>query len=189
MIRECAGELDPAGDVELAEDLVQVVLDGAGADEQLAGDLPVGQALGGQPGDLRLLRREHLLGPEAARAGPLAGSAQLGPGPARESRHAHLVKHLEGAAELVAGIAAAALAAEPLPVHLVSPGQLRGEPAALQVLDGQPVLAMSVAGMLAMKEQFPQLRNGRPWREKDIADIAILRRLGGEKADGQTGTP
>jgi Aminoglycoside-2''-adenylyltransferase len=45
------------------------------------------------------------------------------------------------------------------------------------VLDGIPVPAMSVAGMLAMKEQFPTLRNGRPWREKDIGDIAVLRGL------------
>ena len=44
-------------------------------------------------------------------------------------------------------------------------------------LDGTPVLAMSVSGMLAMKEQFPDLRNGRPWRQKDIDDIEILRRL------------
>jgi Aminoglycoside-2''-adenylyltransferase len=49
------------------------------------------------------------------------------------------------------------------------------------ILDGTPVLAMSVAGMLAMKEQFPNLRNGRPWRQKDIHDIEILRRLA---ADG-----
>ncbi|MET0134543.1 MAG: methyltransferase domain-containing protein [Kibdelosporangium sp.] len=41
-------------------------------------------------------------------------------------------------------------------------------------LDGIPVPAMSVAGMLAMKEQFPALRNGRPWRDKDISDIAVL---------------
>ena len=44
-------------------------------------------------------------------------------------------------------------------------------------LDGMPVPAMSLAGMLAMKEQFPTLRNGRPWRSKDIDDIAVLRRL------------
>jgi len=50
-------------------------------------------------------------------------------------------------------------------------------------LDGMPVLAMSVAGMLAMKEQFPHLRNGRPWRPKDITDIEILRGL----AAGQGG--
>ena len=52
-------------------------------------------------------------------------------------------------------------------------------------LDGTPVLAMSVYGMLAMKEQFPYLRNGRPWRQKDIDDIEILRGLTAE-ADGRT---
>jgi hypothetical protein len=31
--------------------------------------------------------------------------------------------------------------------------------------------------MLAMKEQFPHLRNGRPWRQKDITDMEILRGL------------
>jgi hypothetical protein len=36
---------------------------------------------------------------------------------------------------------------------------------------------MSVAGMLAMKEEFPTLRNGRPWRDKDRADIEVLRAL------------
>jgi hypothetical protein len=41
-----------------------------------------------------------------------------------------------------------------------------------------PVLAMSVAGMIAMKEQFPRLRNGRPWRQKDIDDLEILREAG-----------
>jgi hypothetical protein len=49
-----------------------------------------------------------------------------------------------------------------------------GEPV---TLDGTPVLAMSVSGMLAMKEQFPRLRNGRPWRQMDITDMEIL--LGG----------
>lgn len=44
-------------------------------------------------------------------------------------------------------------------------------------LDGMPVLAMSVVGMLAMKEQYPHLRNGGPWRQKDIDDIEALRAL------------
>ncbi len=44
-------------------------------------------------------------------------------------------------------------------------------------LEGFPVLAMSTAGMLAMKEQYPRLRNGGPWRPKDIADIQTLRAL------------
>jgi hypothetical protein len=57
---------------------------------------------------------------------------------------------------------------------LFPPGSFGDEPG---MLDGLPVLAMSVSGMLAMKEQFPRLRNGRPWRPKDIADIEILRGL------------
>lgn len=64
---------------------------------------------------------------------------------------------------------------------LFPPGSFGAEPG---TLEGTPVLAMSVAGMLAMKEQFPHLRNGRPWRQKDIDDIEILRGLAAE-ADAQ----
>ncbi|SEF18919.1 nucleotidyltransferase domain-containing protein [Jiangella alba] len=46
-------------------------------------------------------------------------------------------------------------------------------------LGGRPVPAMSAAGMLAMKQQFPTLRNGGPWRPKDVRDIAALRELVG----------
>jgi hypothetical protein len=41
---------------------------------------------------------------------------------------------------------------------------------------------MSVAGMIAMKEQFPHLRNGRPRPQKDIDDLEILRGLAGADA-------
>jgi hypothetical protein len=61
---------------------------------------------------------------------------------------------------------------------LFPPGSFGDEPG---MLDGTPVLAMSASGMLAMKEQFPHLRNGRPWRPKDIADIEILRGLAAEE--------
>jgi uncharacterized membrane protein YebE (DUF533 family) len=55
-------------------------------------------------------------------------------------------------------------------------------------LDGTPLLAMSVSGMLAMKEQFPHLRNGRPWRQKDVADMEILRGMVfAERTDGHIG--
>jgi hypothetical protein len=57
---------------------------------------------------------------------------------------------------------------------LLPPGSFDGEPV---MLDGMPVLVMSVSGMLAMKAQFPGLRNGRPWRQKDVDDIKTLRRL------------
>jgi Aminoglycoside-2''-adenylyltransferase len=66
---------------------------------------------------------------------------------------------------------------------LFPPGSFGDDPV---TLDGTPVLAMSVSGMLAMKEQFPQLRNGRPWRQKDIGDIEILRGLAArERAGGR----
>lgn len=57
---------------------------------------------------------------------------------------------------------------------LFPPGSFGDEPV---LFEGAPVLAMSVSGMLAMKEQFPRLRNGRAWRQKDISDIAVLRAL------------
>jgi hypothetical protein len=53
-------------------------------------------------------------------------------------------------------------------------GSFSDEPA---ILDGTEVLAMSVAGMLAMKVQFPTLRNGKPWRAKDEIDVEALRHL------------
>jgi len=65
---------------------------------------------------------------------------------------------------------------------LFPPGSFADEPG---ILDGMPVPAMSVAGMLAMKEQFPHLRNGRPWRQKDIGDIEILRALAAERRAGK----
>ena len=44
-------------------------------------------------------------------------------------------------------------------------------------LVGHPVPTMSATGILAMKEQYPTLRNGRPWRDKDRKDIAALSAL------------
>jgi hypothetical protein len=55
------------------------------------------------------------------------------------------------------------------------------------MLDGFAVPVMSIAGMLAMKVQFPTLRNGRPWRDKDIGDIEVLREmLSGSRRRGDT---
>jgi hypothetical protein len=65
---------------------------------------------------------------------------------------------------------------------LFPPGSFGDEPG---MLDGMPVPAMSVSGMLAMKEQYPHLRNGRPWRQKDIGDIEILRGLAATVRDAE----
>ena len=68
-----AMELVAGADVELGEDLVQVVFDGAPAHEQLGGDLGVGQAVAGQPGDLGLPGGELGGGLGGAFADSLAG--------------------------------------------------------------------------------------------------------------------
>ena len=39
------------------------------------------------------------------------------------------------------------------------------------------VPTMSVEGMIAMKEQYATLRNGKPLRDKDIRDLVLLRSL------------
>ena len=44
-------------------------------------------------------------------------------------------------------------------------------------LDDMTVPVMSAAGMLAMKQQYPTLWNGKPLRDKDVRDIAILTEL------------
>lgn len=57
---------------------------------------------------------------------------------------------------------------------LFPPGSFTDEPV---ILEGFPVLTMSSAGMLAMKEQYPQLRHASPWRPKDLTDIQTLQAL------------
>ena len=74
-------ELAAGADAELGEDLAQVVLHRAGADEQPGGDLRIGQAVPGQPGDLGLLGGQLAAGRHGALAGGLPGSRQLAAGP------------------------------------------------------------------------------------------------------------
>src|SRR5262249_58057031 len=74
-------ELAAGGEIELGEDLAQVVLDGARAEEQLGGDLRVRQARPGQPRDLGLLGREVTVRAGGAPAGALAGRQQFAAGP------------------------------------------------------------------------------------------------------------
>src|SRR3954452_7227368 len=70
-------QLGAGGHAELAEDIAEVEVDGARADEQLRGGVPVGQPLPDQPGDLALLRGQVGGGRDVAPARGLAGGAQL----------------------------------------------------------------------------------------------------------------
>src|SRR5205085_2773963 len=74
---KCVAKLLAGADVELGEHLAKVVLDGAGADEQLGADLRVRLPVGGESGDLGLLRGEDVacfLGTPARR---LSGGEEL----------------------------------------------------------------------------------------------------------------
>jgi len=95
-------QLRTARDAELPEYLAQVVIHGAGADEEPGGDRMVRGALGGQPGDPRLLRRERIRRPGSASSGVLADEPQLGKLTSRE--WAVLTRLLDG--QRVSAIAA-----------------------------------------------------------------------------------
>jgi len=104
------------GDAELLVNLAQVVVDGGRAEEQPGGDVPVGCSLRRQPGDLGLLRGEPRAVLFGALHNVLAGGGQFGAGPLGEPAGAHPLETLKGSAELVAGVAPAPLAAQPLSV-------------------------------------------------------------------------
>src|SRR6266487_2671341 len=66
-VQVLTAQLGPGGDAELGEDVVEVIGDSPGAQEQLRADLPVGQPLRGAVGDLALLGGEL---PHGARVPP-----------------------------------------------------------------------------------------------------------------------
>ena len=151
-------ELAARADVELGKDLTEVVLDRTRADEQPGADLRVRQPIPGQPGHLRLLNGQRFAGRTGWRAGGLggalagglAGGQQLAAGPLGERLHPHRVQHLIGGTQLLARLAAAPLAAQPLTIEQMRTGQLRAEPGPAKVADRLPEAAL---GSLALAEQ------------------------------------
>src|SRR3954447_13598399 len=91
-------ELMTGADVQLAEDLVQVVLHGAAADEQPLTDLGVRDPVACEPCDLGLLNSEVVPGLSGAFADSLAGGQQLALGAPGEPPSTHLGEHLLGSA-------------------------------------------------------------------------------------------
>src|ERR1700677_872377 len=129
--RCCAGpggkrgrKLAAGADAELGEDFPQVVGDGGGADEQLRGDLRVGGAFAGGAGDQGFLRGQGVGRLDGVLPGVPAGCPQLDTRPFGKRRGADRVKDLIRAAELIAGVAPALLAAQPLTVDQVSAGEI-----------------------------------------------------------------
>src|SRR5271170_1360167 len=145
-------ELVAGADAELGEDFPQVVGDGGRAEEQLGGDLGVGEAAAGQAGDLGLLGGERVARFDGALMGRLTGGRQLAAGTLGERLHAGSSEHVMGDAELRARVGPAALAAQPLPVQQVRPSKLGTKARAVQPVDR---LAIGVLRVLAVAEQRP----------------------------------
>src|SRR4029077_13275458 len=83
-------ELMTRADAQLAEDLVQVVLHRAAADEQPRGDVRVRDALTGEACDLGLLNSQVVPGLNGAFADSLAGGQQLPLGALGERSRPHV---------------------------------------------------------------------------------------------------
>jgi hypothetical protein len=95
----------------------------------------VRQAVAREPGDLFLLRGELIARVVAALSHVLAGGDQLAARTLGERLHPDADEHVVSRTQLVAGVEAASLAAQPLPVQQVRAGKLRAQPGAAQPLD------------------------------------------------------
>src|SRR5947208_1959305 len=102
-----AGQVAARGHVELSEHFAEVVVDGAGADEQFRGDLRVGGSAGCQRRDLDLLGREVVAGPRAALAGGFPCCDQLQPRTLGEAGRTHVLEPRTGGPQVLAGLGAA----------------------------------------------------------------------------------
>jgi hypothetical protein len=147
-----------------------VVLDRARADEQPGGDLLIREAVIGEPGDLHLLRGELAARPDGAFAHRLAGGLQLSTGPLGEPLHAHRAVQLLGDAQLLAGVPAPTLAAQPFAVEQMGAGERHTDVGAAEPLDR---FAIQLFGGRAVAQQRSRARLDpqRPVRASGAADL------------------
>src|SRR5262245_10561401 len=149
-VRERVVELAPRPDAELREDVAQVPLDRARADEQLRADLGVRAPVTRQTGDLRLLGGQVVAGLHGALAHRLAGGQQLAAGALGEALGPHRREHLVRRAQLLARVHPPLLAAQPLAVEQPGAGEVDPAATAREPLDR---LAVELLGGVAFAEQ------------------------------------
>ena len=137
-------------DPELGEHLAQVPLHGARTEEESRTDLRVRQSIASEPRDLPLLRSQLIARLGGPRAHPLARGQQLTPGALGERLHPDGHEQLVCSAELLAGILAPTLAAQPLPVEQMRARELGPESRVPEAVDG---LAVRTLGGLALAQQ------------------------------------
>ena len=134
----------------LRNDLAQVVLDRARADEQLRGDLAVRVSLRHEARDLRLLRRQLTQGVDGAFASVLAGRLQLDARALGERLHAEVGEEAVGRPQLPACINASALTSQPFAVEEVSTSEIDGHPSSTESVDR---LDVELLGSLIVREE------------------------------------
>src|SRR5205814_1180132 len=159
--RQHAVEVPAGADPELGEHLVQVPLDGAGAEVELRADLGVRPALAGQPRDELLLGRELVARPRGALAHLRARGEQLVPGAFGERVDAHGDERVVGSLKLLARVDAPTRTTQPLAEEQPAARELGTEPGAPQAIDR---LAVQALGRLTLAQQRarPRVEAQRP---------------------------
>jgi len=84
----------------------KVGFDGGLGDEQVLGDLPVGQAVRGEAGDPPFGAGERVRAGKGGAPGPGPGREQLPPGPLGQRRGTGALRQIQGAAERDTGVGA-----------------------------------------------------------------------------------
>src|SRR4051812_34183056 len=130
-------------------------LNGPRAEEEPRTDLRIRQAIAGQACDLPLLRGQVVAGLDRPLAHLLACRLKLFTCALGEPLHPDRDEHFVGAAQLLARVDPAVLAAQPLSVEQMSPGELGTKPGPCQSLDR---LAMQALGTLTLAHECPAAR-------------------------------
>src|SRR5262249_24079374 len=131
-------------DSELHEDLAEVVLDRARADEQLRADLGVRESVASQQRDLQFLGGQGVARVRGPAARGLTGRGQLAARPLRERFGPDAAEALVRGAQNLARVGATVLAPEPLAVHELTARELDGRVTAREPLDRLAVLRFVV---------------------------------------------
>src|ERR1700733_12453952 len=128
-------ELLAGADPELGEHLVQVVLDGLAADEQLSRDVLVGSPVARHPCDPRLVRGEVVGRLDGPLAGRLARGQELAAGALGKCLGTHFNETLVRGSELLARIDAPPAPAQPFAVEQMRAGKVESDPTAAQAFE------------------------------------------------------